>query len=156
MAHTPRAAHLPLRQAQLVVAALAAGVVMATVVMVVLRGSLQSQSQAGQLIPIIVLALVGAHVGAYVFLRGRTRAQLADMHDAALELLREGRLPQPIFTLSVIAGGLAEGTGLLGAVGVLLGGPWYLLAAPALAVLVIALQVPTRARAEEMVRASRR
>jgi hypothetical protein len=61
-------------------------------------------------------------------------------------------VPQPLFQLAIIGAALAEGFGLLGAVSLLLGASWYVLAAPVLAIPLILVQLPTRSRLEEQLR----
>lgn len=61
-------------------------------------------------------------------------------------------MPPPLQALAILGGALAEGVGLLGVVALLLGAPWYALALPAVAVVLILAQLPSRERLERMLR----
>jgi hypothetical protein len=107
---------------------------------------------AARTLSLCVLGLALGLVPAYLVLRGTQVARLRAARAQALEQLAAGRVPPPALTLTITTCALAEGLGLIGAVTVLLGGPWFVLAAPALAVGVILAQIPTRERLEALVR----
>jgi hypothetical protein len=54
---------------------------------------------------------------------------------------------------TIVSAALFEGPGLLGAITVMIGGPWYCLAAPLLAIGAILWLMPSREQFEELVRA---
>jgi hypothetical protein len=144
--------HPPARTAQIVVVALAAGVLVATVAMAVLRSMMEARSAAAQVMPFVLAGLGVAQIGGYLFLRRHFLGRAAAMGAQAQTLVRDGHVPQPLFQLAIIGAALAEGFGLLGAVSLLLGASWYVLAAPVLAIPLILVQLPTRSRLEEQLR----
>ncbi len=148
------AAAPPIRSPQIILGALAAGVLVFTGVAVYLRlaGMDLGDSQLARLLPFLVLALAAAEVPVYLLLRRVFVAQVRAAREESLGLVKEGRIPLQLQTLAILGAALAEGVGLLGVITVLLGGSWFALAAPFAAVVLILLQVPTRARLESIVR----
>jgi hypothetical protein len=69
-------------------------------------------------------------------------------------MLRDGKVPQALGSATIVSAALFEAPGLLGAVTVLLGGPWYCIAAPILAIAAIAWMIPSQESFEEALRAS--
>lgn len=143
------------RSAQLVLGALIFGLVSLTGTFVVLRAN----GFGGTSIPAAREALVAA-LGVlflssgvtYAFLRPRFLSRVQASKDEALASIQQGRLPMPLQSAAIVGAALAEGPGLFGAVVYFLGGPAYVLAAPALAILAIAILIPNRERTEELVR----
>ncbi|HEX6884524.1 MAG TPA: hypothetical protein VF530_14200 [Planctomycetota bacterium] len=134
--------------------AMAFGVLVLTGGAVALRasGTLAGSPDTARILTYCVAGLALALVPALVVLRATQVARLRAGRAQALELLAQGRVPHPVLALTIGSCALVEGLGLLGAVTVLLGGPWAVLAVPVLAVAVILLQVPTRTRIETLVR----
>lgn len=143
-----------LRSTQIVLLALALGVLSFTGVVVFLRlsASASMDSKVASLLLVTVGGLAVSEVAAYVLLRRTFVARAVASREESLALLRQGCTPLPLHTLAIIGAALAEGAGLLGVVALLLGAPWYALAAPAVAVALILLQLPTRERLERIVR----
>jgi hypothetical protein len=107
----------------------------------------------GRLLLVTLGLLAVAELPVYFLLRKQFLARARATRDEALELLRQGLTPGPLFSLTIVGAAMVEGLGLLGVLAVLLGAPLYALAAPALAVALILAQIPTRARLEQAVRA---
>jgi len=97
-------------------------------------------------------ALAVAEVPAYLLLRTLQIRRLGARRAEALEELRQGATPPEVFLLVLLGAALAESIGLFGCLVLYLGRLLPALIAPALAVLLIALQIPTRDRAESLVR----
>lgn len=88
-------------------------------------------------------------------LRRQFLGSLAARHDAATDELRMGLLPPELASLSIVRAALVEGVGLFGVVVFMLTGQWAALAAPGLAIVLIAACIPTRERAEGLLREAR-
>lgn len=150
----PRA--LPLRNARLIVLALALGILIASGVVVFLRLSNDTamNPEIGKLLLVVIGGLALSNAVVYFLLRKSFVARAHEAQAEALELLKQDAVPPQLFTLTIIGSALAEGVGLLGVVAVLLGAPWFALAAPLVAVALILAQLPTRAKLERLVRGS--
>jgi len=148
----PRAPSL--RVAGVILLALVLGIATFASVVVFLRLSSEREfdPSVGQLLLMTLGVLAVAELPVYFLLRRQFLARARAMRDEALELLRQGLTPQPLFSLTIVGAAMVEGLGLLGVLAVLLGAPLYALAAPALAVLLILAQFPTRERLEQAVR----
>jgi len=143
----------PLRAAQLILLALALGVLSFGVVAITLRPSLQPSSpETGRLLAVVLVGLGVCEGAVYFLLRRGVLQRLAAEREQALTLVLQGALPPQLLTLTIIGGALAESIGLLGSVAYLVGAPALVIAAPVLSVALILVQVPTRARTEYLVR----
>jgi len=145
---------LPFRNARVIVLALALGIVLFTGVVVCLRlsGEPATNPEIGQLLLLVIGALAVANTSVYFVLRKSFVARAQAAKGEALELLKHDAVPPQLLTLTILGAALAEGVGLLGVVALLLGAPWFALAAPALAVVLIVAQLPSRERFERVVR----
>jgi hypothetical protein len=142
---------IPIRNARVVVLALAGSTLMISGVFVFLRvGRVGPVSEAGRLLAIVVPLLVLANTAIYVLLRRGVVARVRPQGSTALETLRSGSLPREFLQLTLIGCALAESVGLLGGIAYFLGAPPFLLAAPALALLAILAQFPTSERCEAL------
>jgi len=143
----------PLRTTQIILVALALGVVAFTGVVVALRltSSPDMDPEAAKLLLVVLGGLAVSEAVVYFLLRRSFVARARDSREISLSLLRHGRIPLPLHTMAIIGGALAEGAGLLGSIAVLLGGPWYALAAPVLAVVLILIQLPSQERLARIV-----
>jgi len=146
---------LPLARARLFVLALASGTALATLVFFFLRSSGASSGPAAELgsifallVPLLALTLVPLQLVLRRTFLARARARRAEVRAE----LAAGSMPRELFQAAILGCALAEGVGLLGALGYFFGGSPWLLAAPALAVALILAQVPTRTRLEDAVR----
>jgi hypothetical protein len=148
------AAAPPIKNPQIILAALAGGVLVFTGVAVALRlaGMTPAPGDTPKLLALALLALVAGEIPLYLMLRRVFLGPVRARRDESLELVKSGRIPLQLQTLAILGAALAEGAGLLGVITVLLGGPWLVLAAPLLAIVLIVLQIPTRARLERAVR----
>ena len=151
----PRAAGAqPIGSIQIVHFALIAGVLTFTLVAIFVDlGEPNASLQTPLLVAIGVLALSAG--SAYPLIRSQFLGRLARRRDGAVDELREGRLPHALASLAIVGAALAEGVALLGVVTFMLTRQWAVLAAPALAIVLIALQIPTRERAEGLLRDAR-
>jgi hypothetical protein len=143
-----------LRVLRMILVALALGIVIFAGVVVFVRATdvREMNPQVGQLLLVVIGGLAVSELAIYFLLRRQFLARAQDERGEALELLREGFVPVPLYTLTIFGAAMAEGVGLLGVVGVLLGSPWFTLAVPVLAVVLILAQLPTQARFERAVR----
>jgi len=144
----------PLRSTLLVLAALAFGVLSFTAVAVVLRvtGAFAPRLAETGVLSLVVVALPLVQAPIYMVVRKASLGRLSRAREEALEEVKQGRVPLPLHSLAIIGAALFESFGLLGVITLMLGGPWALLAAPALSVGLILMQIPTRARLERLVR----
>src|SRR5262245_11872915 len=144
----------PLRVTSLILVSLVAGILAFAGVVAYLRLSseLELDPDVGGRILVVVGLLALSEIPLYLLLRSRFLASARAAKDEALELLRQGLVPKPLFSLTIVGAALVEGLGLLGVIAVLIGAPLYALAAPALAVALILAQIPTRERLEQAVR----
>jgi hypothetical protein len=144
----------PLRTTSVILVALVAGILTFAGVVIFLR--LSGERELDPAVGRMLLAAFGliaiSEIPVYLLLRKQFLARARQAKDEALELLRRGLVPPPLFSLTIVGAAMAEGLGLLGVVAVLLGAPLYALAAPALAVALILAQIPTRERLEQAVR----
>lgn len=138
---------------RVIVLALMGGLVMFTVIGVVLRLQelVAPVPTAENVLPIVVLVTLLGGVGAAFAVRSRMVAEVRKSKADALAELRADRVPQGLALATILGAALVEGPGLLGIITVLLGGPWYCLAAPVLAIGVMLWTLPSRQRLEEAV-----
>lgn len=138
-----------LKPLQLVLTAMAAGLVAITVVLVIVRRTADIAIEAdskNMLFAALGLVAVGDTV---VFLLAR----VATLAIVRARLTRAGNekpgsdVVWPGFWgLTIVVGGMLEGLGLLGAVVYLLTGAWIALLAPGVALFLIAVLIPTQDR----------
>lgn len=145
---------IPLSRARLVVLALASGTLTASLVFFVLRDGIAPPApEVGRILALLVPLVALTSVPVVLVLRRsflvRARARRAEN----LAHLAAGRVPRELFQVTLLGCALAEGVGLLGAVGYFLGGSPWLLAAPAAALAAILAQFPGAARLEDALRA---
>lgn len=116
-----------------------------------LSGSIPANQAAG-ILPVVLAMLALGELPIYFIVRKTFVARAVADRRGSLEILKQGLIPLPLQSLAILGAALVEGVGLLGTVTVMLGGPWYVLAAPVLAIALILLQIPTRAKLERLVR----
>ena len=148
----PRAT--PLRITFVVPVAFVAAILTFTGVVAFLRLSSEHEPEAdvGRTLLFVLGFLAVLEIPIYLLVRKQLLARARAAKDEGLELLRQDLVPQPLFLLLVVGAAMVEGLGLLGLIAVQFGAPLYGLAAPALAVLLILAQFPTRERLENVVR----
>jgi len=115
-------------------------------------GSFGEGNQPPEVLIYVLFAVGMGNAGVYVVLRKAFVAQALANRETSVALLAEGGIPPQLYTLTILGAALAEAFGIFGLVIVLLGGPWAVLAAPAISVVLILLQIPTRGRLEELLR----
>lgn len=144
---------VPIRTTRLVLVALVVGLVVFAGTSAFVRSTMppRAETDVVRVLPFVVGATFVVVAAAYLVVRKTTLARLAASKAEALELARQGLLPGPLHALAIVGAALLEGPGLLGAVTLLLGGPWYLVAAPLISALAIAVLIPTRAGVETLV-----
>jgi hypothetical protein len=150
-----------IRSAQWILFALAFGVGLFAVVAAVvielgggplLAGDDGDRARMVQLLGAVIGVTSLGIVPVWFLMRARAFRQLkADVASARADL-EAGRLPGPLFALKLIGATLVEAPGLLGCVAFLLTGNTLVLAAPALAIVLILLQVPTRSGCSQLAR----
>ena len=143
-----------LRSVQIIPLAMALGVLAISGVAIAVRlsGGVESNPEVTGVLTMAVAALAVAMVPVYFVLRRTLVARAQEERAKGLELLAQGQAPPALLTLLIVGAALAEGVGLFGAVTLLIGGPWFVLAAPGLALALILMQIPTRERFEAMLR----
>ena len=107
------------------------------------------------LIPLIMGVETFTMLPGYLLVRARLRSALEKRYSEARDEAERGLVPRELFSLAVIGGAMAEGIGFFGTVIYLLGGSWVTLLAPAVSVLLIAFQIPTKGGIDQAVRAAR-
>jgi F0F1-type ATP synthase membrane subunit c/vacuolar-type H+-ATPase subunit K len=144
----------PLGSLRMIVVALASGVLLFTVVAVFLRrgGTMPDDAELGGMLALIAAGIGVLQLPVYLALRARFRASARERKAESLALVKEGRVPPPLMSLTIIGAALAEGVGLFGVVALLLGAPWYALVLPALSIVLILAQMPSRERLEGALR----
>jgi hypothetical protein len=100
-----------------------------------------------------VFALAAGFLAASV-LRTWALARARADRDASLEFLSRDRVPPVLASATILGAGIVEGTGLLGGVSFIAGASIYVLAVPAIAIVLIATMIPSRERLEQSVRES--
>lgn len=138
---------------RIIVLALMGGLMTFGVIAVVLRqqGLVAPVPQAESVLPIVVLVTLLVGVGVSVLVRSRLLVQVRNSKREALAELRAERVPQALSLSTILGAALVEGPGLLGIITVLVGGPWYCIAAPLIAIGVMLWTLPSRQRFEEAV-----
>lgn len=100
---------------------------------------------------VLVLVVLGAvELPVWLVLRAATLRRLRERRVAAAEEVRRGGLPRELAAFTIVGAALAEGFGLYGCTVLFLTGDVTLLAAPALATGLIALQLPSRGRIDAL------
>jgi hypothetical protein len=145
---------LTIRALRIICFALIGGLLLITIMAVVLRtqGLAASVPAAGLALPLAVAVAFATSVGVHFALRPKLIGEAAKAKAESLQMLREEKVPQTLGAATIVGAALFEGPGLLGAITVLLGGPWYCIAAPVLGIMAIAWMVPSRERFEEALR----
>lgn len=143
-----------LRSARIIPLAMGLGVLAITggAVAVRLGGGIQGDPAVARTLTMVVVLLALGTLPVYLVLRRTFLARVREQRAEALELLARDQAPPALLSLTILGAALAEGTGIFGAVTVLLGGPWFVLAAPGLALALIVAQIPSRERLEALVR----
>lgn len=137
-----------LRALQLIILAMMAGVLAVGVVAVALGSRITIQPELAPLL-LAILALFGAaELPVYFVVRARVLAGLRDSVEASRDTDTDTDAASRVFpamaTLTIIGGAMAEGFGLFGGVICLLTGNRAALAAPAIALVLLVLRVPTQ------------
>lgn len=152
---TVRGAAKPtIRSAQAILLAMLGGLAIFAVAAGVLELSTSLDAGVKRVLLLGLAVLAGVEIPVYFLLRMTLLRRLGARKDEALAEARRGELPAELMALAVAGAALAEGVGLLGCTIVLLTRLLPVLAAPALAVLLIAFQIPTQERVENQVRAA--
>ncbi|MBI5364856.1 MAG: hypothetical protein HZA53_16890 [Planctomycetes bacterium] len=146
----------PIRTLQVILGALIAGLLSFTAVAVFVRTSIGGVGSGApvDLLALVVLVLFAGMGGVYFMVRRSMLAAARAKRESALALVRQELVPIELQRLTLLGAALAEGPGLLGTVVVLIGGSWFLLAAPVIAMLCILFQMPSRERMEALLRES--
>jgi len=147
---SPHGPKSTVNQAQIIVFALIMGVVTFAVVAFFLGpvgGPLEDGEPDDALASIFPAILAGQGVvvvaGAF-FMRGVLAKKVTGRLDGAREEVAAGVMPAELLTATIISAALVESMGLLGCVGYLLEAKTVYLAAPMIAVALMAFWVPTR------------
>lgn len=145
---------LTIQSLRIICLALIGGLVMLTGMSVFLRvqGMMTPVPAAEQALPLAVAVAFAASVGLHFLLRPKLIGEAAKAKAESLQMLSQEKVPQALGAATIVGAAIFEGPGLLGAITVLLGGPWYCIAAPLLAIAAIAWMIPSRERFEEELR----
>ncbi len=106
----------------------------------------------------LLLILAGFPVLAlpvYALMRKRATRLLARRHHDARAEVRNDQIPPELLGVAIVGAALAEGFGLFGATIFLITGQWLALVAPALAIILIGIQIPGKEGIERAVRQAR-
>lgn len=143
-------------QLRIVIAALAAGVLVFAVVAQVLgpfHKPGENELFDTYLPGIIPAVAAGALVGRAVLGAVLTK-QLSEQRNTALEQAKQGLVPNPLRSLTIIGAALFEGVGMLAGVALLLTGHWSSYLAIAFSLAGILYHLPTQEKVERAVRNS--
>lgn len=155
VARSPSEAPL-LRTAQIVLSALLVGVMTFAIVAVFARPQLgEPDEELGKKLLLVLAGLAFLQLPVYALVRKRSVRLLSRRFQDARAEIRKGRIPRELMGLSVIGGAMAEGLGIFGTTAFLVSGQWLALIAPALAIILIGVQIPGRESIERLVRQSR-
>ncbi len=151
---TPRDTKPTIAQAQIIVLALIMGIVLFAVVAYVvspLDGPSEGIDAAEPAIPMfpLILAVQGTMaIAAAFFLRGVLAQRVKPRREEARGEVREGVMPAELLTATIVSAALVESLGLLGCVGYLLDAQMAYLAAPVVAVALMAFWLPSKSSVE--------
>ncbi len=138
-----------LRPLKIIVASMLAGIVVLSLVALgVVRADSVSQDQGLALVLLVVLALLAlGELPAYFVIRQALIAKLrAEKRDEESDQRRLSQFLSPFTTLTILAGAMAEGFGLFGAVVFMVTGQPAALVAPAIAALFLTAVFPSEQR----------
>ena len=141
---------LPVRSLRTVLFALAVGQAFLAGLVAFLRtnhGAFGVDPAPDALTLVVALVFVGTAVTCLFFQSAAKKALLADRDGARLHV-KGGSVPPALARAAIVGAALAEGSGLLAVVVVLIGGPLLLFAVPAASVIWIVLLVPSQERLE--------
>ena len=144
-----------IRSLQLILCALAGGLVTFGTLVAVLRSmgmKVGGSSEVHELLAYIAIALFVPGVCAAFKIRMKATAKIATVRDDSMVLVRQDRVPAALASATITAAALVEGPGLLAIVTLLLGGPIFVIAIALLSAGVILFMLPTRSRLEDMMR----
>ncbi len=145
---------ISIRSTRIVLFALIAGLVLFLGVTTFLRttqgplGAAQSTDVLTLVVPVLFVGAAGAYFVVQRALLAAARANSAEN----LALARQDRMPSELQRRAIVGAALAEGPGLFATIVVLLGGPWYLIAATVLSIAWIASLLPSREGIEAQLR----
>ena len=145
---------MPVKVGRLVVLALAFGLAAFSIICFVVSSAgdtVEAPSADGLNVLLIALGIVGVSVlPLALFLPPRIAARVLKRKEEARAEVKKGLLPREIFAGSLIGAALAEGWGLFGAALYLISGDALTLIAPTIALLVIAMHVPSVEKAQRV------
>lgn len=134
-----------LRALRIVIVAMMGGILSFSVIAVVISPRMTKRPELAGLLLLILGALVVVEMLVYFVIRRGTMAKLRQsLREAPLDADSEGRMLPAMATLTLIGAAMAEGIGLFGVVAFLITGQTAALAAPAIALLVLVLRIPTQ------------
>ena len=144
----------PFGSTRIILGAMAMGVLAFAAVAAYLRATMKlaGDPSVPTLLAYVLVGIALSEVPAYLLLRKVFIERARQQREESMEALRKGLAPLPLATFTILAAALIEGPGLFGAVILILGAPWAVIAAPILSVALILLHMPTRERLEALVR----
>ena len=139
--------------AQLVVSLMLVGVILLTIAAIFYRPRMGEPKEEQAPLMLAILAAVSfSLLPAYGAVRKGFIKALARRHQLARAEVRNEQIPPEAFGLAIIGAGMVEAVGLFGAAIFLITGEWVALAAPALAVILIGVQIPGKESIERLIR----
>lgn len=141
---------VPIRTLQIILLALVMGLTCFTGLVAYLRttqAGFGAQPASDVLTLLVPIFFVGNAVACLFIQSVAKKAVLAERESARM-LLKRGSMPPALARAAILGAALAEGGGLFGTVVVLIGGPLFLFAAPAVSVIWMLLLFPTLERIE--------
>jgi len=146
----------PIFVAQIILSLLIVGVITLTVAAVFAHPKMgTTDAKLGELLLMILAGVPVLTLPVYVLLRRRaTRLLGLRQHNARAEV-RNDQIPPELLVVVIVGAAQAEGLGLFGAVIFLITGQWLALAAPALAIVLIGIQIPGKESIERALRLAR-
>jgi len=146
----------PIFRAQIILSVLIVGVIALTVAAVFAQPKMGStDAELGMKLLLILAGLPLLALPLYALMRRRATRLLARRHHDARAEVRNDQIPPELMGVAVVGAALVEGLGLFGATIFLLTGQWLALIAPALAIILIGIQIPGKEGIERAVRLAR-
>jgi len=141
--------HMPpnLQNLRLIIPAMAMGVIIfaAIVIFLITGGSMSTDPEPANLLLLVLAAFAVTELAAYVVVRKVVAGNLRRRWlGRAVEDVPSEELVKWFQTLTLVGAALAEGLSLFGLVILLITGNWLAIAAPAIGLLLIARNFPTR------------
>ena len=144
-----------MKTAQIILSLLLVGVIVFTIVVIFVRPPEEPDEERAPLMLLILGVVAFSVLPVYGIVRKGFIKALSRRHQLALAEVRHHQIPPELMGLAIVGGALTESVGIFGAVVFMLTGEWYALAAPAVAVILLGVQIPGKESLERLIRLAR-